>query len=427
MAELGKSLSAWRGGAMMVNIVLGAGLLTLPGLAYAIVGDAAFQVWLACAAAAAPLLAVFAILGRRCPGSGGLASIMARGFGDNGYVVATFLFLGAVVLGLPAIAMTGGYYLATALGGPASAYALGLVAAATATNMVSSSIAARVNTWLAAVLITALVALLAAGWVATTPTLADTVPAPTELHGLGVYGAAMMMVFFAFTGWELAASLGGEFRSPRRDIPLAMAGSFAVVLVLYLGLALVVNAAGLNDGFEAPFAAIIGGTFGKPGAWTISILSVLLIFANLLGAIWAVSRMVFSAACVGLLPPPLTEIAHGVPRHALAVTGTALITVVLANWSGFLDLGTLLTLAGQNFLLLYAGAAAVLCKVSRNSWEMALGLFGLALVASVMMLRGPGGLAYPVALILAGLVLAHFRTSRHVEIIQSVGDSSATN
>lgn len=426
MAELPKLLTAWGGAGMMINIVLGAGLLTLPGLAYAMVGDAAFMVWLACAAIAAPLLAVFAILGRRWPASGGLATILARGFGDAGYVIGTLLFLGAVLLGLPAIAMTGGHYMATAFGGPAAVYALALLVAATATNMYSSGVAARVNAWLAAALVAALVVLLAAGWAVTGPTLADAVPTRIDMPNLGVYGAALMMVFFAFTGWEVAASLGGEFRTPHRDIPLAMAGSFAVVLALYLGLALVVNAAAPGDGFEAPFATIIGRAFGTPGAVAISVVSVLLIFANLAGAIWAVSRMVFSAAGAGILPTMLMRANHGAPRRAVAVTGAALIAVVLANWSGVLDLGTLLTLAGQNFLLLYAGAAAVLVKVARSGWHTALGLVCLALVAGVMVLRGPVGLAYPVALILAGLVIGHCRTGDTAWLNPPVGDSSAT-
>jgi amino acid efflux transporter len=409
MAELHKPLTAWRGAGMMVNIVLGAGLLTLPGLAYAMVGTGAFVVWLACAAIAAPLLAVFAVLGRRWPASGGLATILARGFGDTGYAVGTLLFLGAVLLGLPAIAMTGGHYMATALGGPAPGYALALIVLATATNMFSSGVAARVNAWLACALVLALVGLLAAGWAATGPTIGDAIPMQATRPTLGVYGVAVMMVFFAFTGWELAASLGGEFKRPHRDIPLAMAGSFVIVLALYLGLALVVNAAALESGFEAPFAAIIGNRFGIPGTIAVSIVSVLLILANLMGAIWAVSRMVFAAAGEGLLPAVLADARRGVPRRALGATGAALVAVVLTNWSGYLDLGTLLTLAGQNFLLLYAGAAAVLTKCARARWETVLGLICLGLVAGVMVLRGPGGLAYPVTLILAGLALGHCR------------------
>ena len=41
MAELSRSLTVWRGTAILLNIVLGAGLLTLPGLAIGSLGAAA--------------------------------------------------------------------------------------------------------------------------------------------------------------------------------------------------------------------------------------------------------------------------------------------------------------------------------------------------------------------------------------------------
>ena len=56
MADLNKSIGLWQGTGMMLNIVLGAGLLTLPGLALMVAGDAALTIWIACALAAAPLL-----------------------------------------------------------------------------------------------------------------------------------------------------------------------------------------------------------------------------------------------------------------------------------------------------------------------------------------------------------------------------------
>ena len=425
MPDPQKPLTVWRGAAVMVNIVLGAGVLTLPGLAYGAVGDAAVLVWLACGLLGAPLLAVLALLGRRWPSAGGLATILSHGFGATGYAVATMLFLGAVLLGLPAIAMTGGHYAAAILGGPAPAYAIILLGAATALNIMSSRVAARVNAWLAASLVAALVALLVAGWAATGPTLTDAFPAAGTLPAIGAAGAALMMVFFAFTGWEVAASLGGEFKSPHRDIPRAMAMSFAVVLALYLGLALVVNAAAIDGGFEAPFATILAQAFGDAGGWAIAGLAVALIFANLLGAIWAASRMVFSAAGEGLLPSGLRGDAAGVPRRAVAVTGAALVAVVCASGGGLVDLDTLLTLAGQNFLLLYAGACAVLVKVSPVPFERGLGLVCLALVAAIILLQSTAGLAYPAALALTGALLAHFGTAGPTLALRPLADGPA--
>jgi len=409
MDDLEKPLTAWRGAGMMVNIVLGAGLLTLPGLAYQAAGPGALAVWVICAALAIPLLSVFAILGRRWPASGGLATILAKGFGEAGYNAGTLLFLGAVLLGLPAIAMTGGYYMSAAVGGAPAVHAAALLVGATAVNLTSSTVAARVNVYLAGAIVFALFALLAAGLAATRPDTATIIADGLSLPPLSSLGAVMMMVFFAFTGWEVAASLGGEFRSPRRDIPLAIAISFAVVVALYLGLAIVVTAAGITNGFEAPFATIVRSAYGNASALAVSFLSVALIFANLLAAVWAVSRMVYAAAKGRMLPAALGEVTRGMPRAALLTTGACLLFVVGMNSMGLVDLSTLLTLAGQNFLILYAGAAAVLFRLGDRPWERLLGAGSILLVAGLIVLHGSSGAFYPAALIIVGAALACLR------------------
>ena len=109
MSELKKTLTLYSGTALFLNIVIGAGLLVLPGLAYQQVGDVALMSWFLSALIALPLLLVFVVLGKYYPDSGGIAHYAFRAFGGWMQRVSAFLFLGAVVLGLPSIAMTGGY------------------------------------------------------------------------------------------------------------------------------------------------------------------------------------------------------------------------------------------------------------------------------------------------------------------------------
>jgi len=424
MGELARTLSVWRGTALMLNIVLGAGLLTLPGLAAQAAGAAAPLIWLACAAVAAPLLAVFALCGRRWPDSGGLATIVQKGFGDFGYVAASLLFLGAVLFGLPAIALTGGHYVAAAVGGPASLYAAGLILAAAMANAVSAELAGRVNAAIASLLLVALTGILAVGWFTATPVPPAPAAVIADLPALPVLGATFMMVFFAFTGWEVSASLGGDFKNPRRDMPLAMGLSFVIVAALYAGLAMVVMAADLADNHAAPFAAILGNAFGPVGVWAVSALAVLLIFANLSAAIWAVARMVYAAAGERLLPSGLSAVRGGVPHLAVLATVAALLAVTLATWAGAIDLGALLATAGQNFLLLYAGAAAVLIRVPRRRAERALGIGCVAVVGALIVLRGPEGMAYPAALILAAAFVANNRCARAWDDARRLGPES---
>ncbi len=407
MADLKRTLSVWRGTALMLNIVLGAGLLTLPGLAVGMVGDAAPFVWMACAAAALPLIVVFAILGRRFPSSGGLAGILFQGFGDFGYVAATLLILGAVAFGLPAIALTGGHYAAALLGGSPHGWALGLVACAALANAVSPERAGWINTVLAAVLLALVLGMIVVGWITVQPDLGRISRLPAPLPTLEALSTTFMMVFFAFTGWELGANLGGEFTNPRRDFPIAMALSFVVVVALYGGLAVVVQAVDLGDREAAPFAAIFEHAFGTAGLAVVGVVAVMLILANLTAAIWAVSRMVHDAARERLLPVGLAQLRHGIPLPAVATTVATIMLMTIVGWRGYLSLDDLLAVAGQNFLLLYGAAAAVLIRTSRIAWQSGLGWFCIAIVAGVACLRGFEGALYPTVLVTAAALIAY--------------------
>lgn len=405
MSELNKAIGAWRGTAMMLNIVLGAGLLTLPGLAVKTAGADALSVWVISAFVAVPLLVVFAILGRNYPDAGGIAAFVKNAFGDFGYAAATFLFLGAVAVGLSGIALTGGHYAAATIGGPPALYGALLILGATGANLVSAELAARINAALASVILIILVAIAVACWWAVKPDLSQSV-AELGLPNAGTFGVTFMMVFFAFTGWEVSANLSGEFKYPRKHFPIAMAASFIIAVVLYLVLALIVASAAPEAASEAPFAVILGGEFGPGGNLIVSAVSVLLIFANLSAAIWAVSRMVYSGATERLLPAVFSRLERGVPLRAVLVTTCVLLAVVSFTAVGYLNLEGLLGAAGLNFLLLYAAAAAALVRLSPKVSHASLGAFCVAVVLGLIFARGMTSMMYPAALVLcAGIAV----------------------
>ena len=409
MTDLKKSIGLWRGTSMMLNIVLGAGLLTLPGLAAQAAGSAALTIWIACAVATLPLLAVFAILGRSYPDSGGIATFMQRAFGDVGYIVATFLLLGAVSVGLPSIALAGGHYAASAFGGSVYCYASVLILGAMAANLASAEVAGRINTVIASSLVLVLVAMAVVGWVTVKPTTAVLDGALHPALDLPTFGMAFMMVFFAFTGWEVASTLGGEFRDPVRDLPLAIGLSFVIAVALYLVLAVIVAAAGSEAAVEAPFTAILGRALGAGASQAVACVAVLMIFANLSAAIWAVSRMVYSAAREEILPETLSRLNGGITLNAVVVTVGVLLTVVVLAGFGFAHLSGLLASAGLNLLLLYGGGAAALFILARKPSHRFLAGLAIVLVALLVAGRGAHALQYPGLLLLSGVVVALVR------------------
>ncbi len=162
--DLKRSLGLFQGTALFLSIVIGAGLLTLPGLAVEMAGKHALIAWLVCAVAALPFLAVFIVLGRRYPEAGGISAYAGRAFGRFGADMAGLLFLGAVVFGLPSIALAGGHYLAAISGLPAHMAALMLLVGALLPHLMPGDGASRAIGVIASGVLVVIVGFLALGY-----------------------------------------------------------------------------------------------------------------------------------------------------------------------------------------------------------------------------------------------------------------------
>ncbi|MDA7972518.1 MAG: amino acid permease [Gammaproteobacteria bacterium] len=400
MNELRKSLSLLRGTGLMLNIVIGAGLLVLPGLAVEAAGDHAFWAWLVCALVAIPLLIVFIIMGRRFPNAGGIAHFSERAFGPCAYLITSFILLGAVAFGLPSIALTGGYYLAEILPGHPAAYAAGFILAGASAHLLSAEIAARISGAAASVVLLTLFALAATGFAAIDwANIGGNFAPPAEID-LRMLFLPFMMIFFAFTGWEVAAGTAEEFRDPKRDFPRAMAISFALACSVYFAMAFVAQNVAARGAPEAVFVHVAALVFGAAGGAAIAALAAVVIAANLMGAIWAVSRLVFSLSRENWLPFKLRANQKGSPLSSVALTAAVLLLALSFDALGLLNINKMLSLAGQNFLILFGIASLALLRLSRSFWERAIAAAAVVIVAALVVMEGASVL-YPVCL--AGL------------------------
>ncbi|MGR4001146.1 MAG: amino acid permease [Alphaproteobacteria bacterium] len=408
MSDLTKSLSLVRGTGLMLNIVIGAGLLVLPGLVVESVGAHAFWSWVVCALVAVPLLLVFIMMGRRFPHAGGVAHFSEMAFGRVGYIVVSLILLGAVIFGLPAIALTGGYYLAEIFPGHATLYAGGLIVFASVAHLISAEVAGRISTFVASVVFLTLLILTATGFSAIEWSTVGGNFVPVSEIDTGVLFLPFMVIFFAFTGWEVAAGTSEEFRNPERDFPRAMVISFIIACLVYFAMAFVVQNVPVSGSYEAAFVSIVGGVFGVAGRLGIALLAGVIIFANLMGAIWAVSRLVFSLSREGYLLFELRANKKGSPVSSVILTSFFLLFVLLLDWFGFLNINQMLFLAGQNFLILYGITSLALLKLSGRVRERFIAAVAMVAVVALLLMQGTSVL-YPLCLSILGIAIWYFR------------------
>ncbi len=330
MSELKKTLTLYGGTALFLNIVIGAGLLVLPGLAYQQVGDIALMSWFVCTLFALPLLLVFVVLGKHYPDSGGIAHYAFRAFGGWMQKVSAFLFLGAVVFGLPSIAMTGGYYLNAIFPFSTHFYAVALIVIAALLHGVSGSGVSRVLGWIGSGVIAVLLILLAISIIGLEINQNAPILPKWNFDGISltVLLTPFMMIFFAFTGWEVGSHAAEEFKNSVRDFPLAMIFSFIIASIFYLTIAWVVQKSAIQTGFESPFIEVTRPVLGNNGKYAVAFVAALLILANLFGGVWGVSRLVYSLGRDKILPEVLAVTQNGTPLRAVFVVVLCLLVSV---------------------------------------------------------------------------------------------------
>ncbi|WP_308875087.1 APC family permease [Thiothrix subterranea] len=209
-----------------------------------------------------------------------------------------------------------------------------------------------------------------------------------------------MIIFFAFTGWEIGAHSAEEFKNPKRDFPIAMLFSFLITTILYLTIAFLVQQEENITDPLTPFIGILKKALGDKAVLLVSLLATLIVFANLFGAIWGVSRLVYSLSRDKIIPKyfSLTN-KQGTPIYAIILTNTALLFVLALDYYNLLSIESMLSIAGQNFLILYGVASCALFFLSKKLLFKIISIT-VVLIISIIIIFGGVFLLYPLAILI---------------------------
>lgn len=200
--------------------------------------------------------------------------------------------------------------------------------------------------------------------VATASFAGDAVPAVAAPQvGIGGVLEAAALLFFAFAGYARLATLGEEVRAPERTIPRAMAAAFAIVVTLYVVLAVAVmrrpGPAALAES-SAPLADAAGAV--APWTWALATLATAAAGGAMVALMAGMGRTTMAMAREGDAPGALaTTNLRGVPARAEAVVAGA--AIVLAWWG---NLSLALAVSSGAVLVYYAVAHAAAFAAARR-------------------------------------------------------------
>jgi amino acid efflux transporter len=338
---------------LYVGAVLGPGVLLLPALAAEAAGPASVIAWVVLLALSVPLATTFAALGVRQPEAGGTAAYVRTAFGRRASAVTGWWFLTGVVLGAPAVALIGGFYVADLLGAGrvgAVAAAAGMMAAVMAANAAGLRTTARLQLGLAGLL----AALVLVAIVTALPESRAEHWTPFAPHGWAAIGTAASLLMLSFIGWEAVSHLAGELPDPARQLPRAIFAALAIVVVLYLGLAAAtVGVLGTSAPSDVPLADLMAAGLGAPGRTATAVLAVLLTMGSMNAYVAGATKLAGALAAEGSAPAAIAR-----PRRAVAMfalLGAALLAPLAA---GLVDVEALIRACSASFVAVYVISTA---------------------------------------------------------------------
>jgi basic amino acid/polyamine antiporter, APA family len=351
--------------ALFINAVIGAGIFGLPSRVHELLGPYALLAYLGCALLVLLVVLCFAEVGSRFEQTGGPYLYARTAFGPAvGFQVGWLVWLTRVTAFAalcnllidylahfaPWLATSGGRVLVAGVATAAIAWI----------NIRGVRTAAIVANVFTIGKLVPLVLFVAVGLFFVEP--AHYVPQSTPTAA--DFSATMLLLVFAFTGFETATVPAGEVRDPRRTLPFAILASMAVIVPLYVLIQVV--AIGTPPDLAAsstPLADAAGRFAGSLGAAVVVVGAAISITGTLNGLVLAAPRLLYGMAEQGQLPALFarTHARHRTPHLAIAATAACMLALTLSG--SFLAAVALSTITR---LLAYAATCLALPVLRRR-------------------------------------------------------------
>jgi len=185
-----------------------------------------------------------------------------------------------------------------------------------------------------------------------------------DLPEFGQFSEAVLIVLYAYVGFEGTVVAAGEGRSPRRDLPRAMINTILVTGLIYILIQLVAisSLADLATSSTA-LADVAVVLLGPAGAALLTLGAVFSIGGNLQSTFLSAPRMTYALALDGSLPSWFAKVhrRHQTPHISLWVYGAFCLALALSG--SFIWLAVMSTLAR---LLTYIVCIAALPRLEKT-------------------------------------------------------------
>lgn len=370
----------------VINNTIGAGIFALPAIVGIALGSFAVFAYIFCGIMLASIMLCYAEIGTRVTSAGGSYAYVEAAFGNFAGFIVNWLFV----------------------------FAWGILGDAALMNVVSDSLAVIFpvfsNPWMRGLLFFVLMGFMVlinirgtkqgvtfVKWI----TIIKILPllgiilfgfshvSSANLHwenlpSISTFGDTVLILFFAFAGFESALGVSGEIKNPKRTIPSGIFWGAIVVLIFYLLLQSVaqgVLGSNMDAVKEAPLAAVAEKIVGPIGGTLLLVAASISCFGNVGGDVMNTPRVIFAGANDGLFPKILGRVHPKFATPYFAIIIYAGLIFIFSVSGGFKQLAVL---ASASILLIYLAVILATIKLRKKKQD-----------ASEKTFRVPGGLVIP--------------------------------
>jgi amino acid transporter len=378
-----RAIRRWDLVAVAINGIIGAGIFGLPSEVFREIGPYSIFAFIACALVVTLIVLCFAEVSSRFSATGGPYLYAREAFGSwIGFEVGWLIWLARLTafaancnllisyLGFfwPAIADPF-WQTSLSIGGLSFSLALSwrvvviilIVCALTIVNIAGVRDAALVSNFFTVGKLIPLALFIGAGLFFLNTQNFTLSAAP----GIDEFSASVLILIYAFTGFEMAVIPAGEVRDPQRNLPMAILTAIGVVSVIYILIQIVsIGTFPMLGDSKTPLADASNQFLGSAGASIITIGAVVSIIGNLNVLILAGSRLPFAMAEQKELPSILAQTHKRFRTPHASIVLTSLLVLALTLSGTFIYAATISVIAR---LLGYAATCVALIVLRRKA------------------------------------------------------------
>ena len=380
MAELRRALGRWDLTAIGVNQVIGAAIFILPADVARLIGPWGPLAFLAVGLLSTCIALCFAEVGSRFDRTGGPYLPARAAFGRFiGFEVGWMMWFTRVT---SQASVANGLALALAFYWPPMADGLwrtAIITVLTVTLTAINVVGVKQSSWVVNLLtigkLVPLAMFIVAGIWFVDPARWASMPPVTPQQ----FGAAALLLIFAYGGYEVTGVLAGEAANPKRDVPFAFVTTLLIVATVMTLTSTI--ATGLLPGLaesRTPIAEGAALVLGATGAFIVSLGSSLSMAGNNMGQILNGSRSLFALAENGDLPRWFARVHPDYHTPENAILFTAVVALTLALSGSFVFLAAVSAVARLVMYLAVCVSTLVLRRHQPNE-EMGPALFVIPL------------------------------------------------